>query len=589
MVGSRVDGFPRTFGPYLLLASFGRGGMGEVFLAKRRVLDKVDRLCVIKTIRGDLAESREYVTRFLDEVRVAVQLNHAHICQVFEAHRVGDDHCLAMEHVPGVNLREVVHDLRAAEQHLDWGVAFYVTEALLDALGFAHALTNPMTGAPLRIVHRDVSPANVMIGFNGDVKLIDFGLAESALKEEHTETRLVMGKVAYMAPEQARGEDVDGRADQLSAAIMLVELLLGERFYGDFNAHQIWQVVGVGGHRPQRYQTLPDDIRGVIDRALAPNVADRYPTCEAFASALADLRALLAPRAGKQQLKELMRARYGEREQALRDLVARHADWSAPDSSATQASDVTLPLGQLATATQSRTDQWAAVPSDVPDEPGAPPVVAPLDPLSSTEPTVSANIVAFNAGVPSTAADAPAGARRTRPALIAAAVGALAVAAVATVLAWPKPTAPVVEDAGTSLAIIGDDAGSVLEPGSGDAGRAVEPAPVVATAAANDGNADAGVLMGADAGSAASARSAEDRSSEKARRGVASAGQESPPPPKSAPRAPSLDEDYALVMRCQNSCAVELRSLLAGKERDARARLTSAPLIKRCAKSCRGP
>ncbi len=321
---SFVEGFPRLFGRYALLTSFGRGGMGEVFLAKQRV-GETSRLCVVKTLRGDLADSREYIGRFKDEAHVVVQLNHAHISQVYEYGVVGTDHFLVMEFIHGVNLRELLQDQQALGVPLEPGLAILLVSTTLDALAYAHRLRSPTTGEPLRVVHRDVSPANVMVGFEGDVKLIDFGLAESALKQEQTETRAVMGKVGYMSPEQARGEDVDGRCDQFAAAVMLYEAVVGDRFYGDWNTHQIWQRVGVGGHVPRRWGHVPEPLRPVLARALDADPARRYPDCDAFRDDVDEVRARLAPRANKSLLRETLRRLYAARIEAEGALIARFA------------------------------------------------------------------------------------------------------------------------------------------------------------------------------------------------------------------------------------------------------------------------
>ncbi|MDP2343416.1 MAG: serine/threonine-protein kinase [Deltaproteobacteria bacterium] len=330
---SVVEGFPRHFGRFLLLTSFGRGGMGEVYLGKQRIGDAF-RLCVVKTLRGDLADHREYVGRFLDEARVVVQLSHAHISQVYEAGVVGTDHFLAMEFIHGLNLKEVLGDLTERQQRLDPGLAVHVVATTLDALGYAHRLESPTTGAPLRVVHRDVSPANVMVSFEGEVKLIDFGLAESALKTEVTETRLVMGKVAYMAPEQARGEDVDGACDQFSCGLMLYEAVTGDRFYGDMNTHQIWQVVGHGGFVPRSWFKVPEELRPVLARALDKDATKRFPSCEAFRDALDDVRATLWPRSGKAQLRELLSGLYSARVAQERALIASFASLAPPEPGA---------------------------------------------------------------------------------------------------------------------------------------------------------------------------------------------------------------------------------------------------------------
>ncbi len=319
MTLSVVEGFPRHFGRFLLLTSFGRGGMGEVFLGKQRVGDAA-RLCVIKTLRGDLADAREYIARFNDEARVVVQLNHGNISQVYEAGAVGTDHFLAMEFIHGVNLKDLLADLALRHTPLDPGLACLVIGAVLDALAYAHRLRAPTTGQPLNVVHRDVSLANVMVSFEGDVKLIDFGLAESSLKTEHTETRVVMGKVAYMSPEQARGDDVTAACDQFAAAVMLYEVITSDRFYGEMNTHQIWQVVGVGGFVPRRWLEVPEALRTVLATALDKRASNRFATTDAFRDALDDVRSQLWPKAKKADLRTLLQQVYVERiahEQAL--------------------------------------------------------------------------------------------------------------------------------------------------------------------------------------------------------------------------------------------------------------------------------
>jgi serine/threonine-protein kinase len=303
--------------------------MGEVFLAKQRV-GETARLCVVKTLRGDLADSREYIGRFKDEAHVVVQLNHPHISQVYEYGVVGTDHFIVMEFIHGVNLREFLHDLQRAATPLDVGLALYVVSMTLDALAYAHRLRSPTTGAPLRVVHRDVSPANVMVGFEGEVKLIDFGLAESTLKQEQTETRAVMGKVGYMSPEQARGDDVDGSCDQFAAAVMLYEAITGDRFYGDWNTHQIWQRVGIGGHVPRKWTSVPEPVRPILARALDADPQRRYADCDGFRDDIDEVRARLAPRANKTQLRELLAQHYRARVDGERALIAGFADVMPP-------------------------------------------------------------------------------------------------------------------------------------------------------------------------------------------------------------------------------------------------------------------
>jgi serine/threonine protein kinase len=387
---SIVEGFPRLFGRYALLTSFGRGGMGEVFLAKQRV-GETARLCVVKTLRGDLADSREYIGRFKDEAHVVVQLNHAHISQVYEYGVTGVDHFLVMEFIHGVNLREFLQDQQKSGGALDAGLALFVVSTTLDALAYAHRLRSPTTGEQLRVVHRDVSPANVMVGFEGDVKLIDFGLAESSLKQEQTETRAVMGKVGYMSPEQARGDDVDGTCDQFAAAVMLYEAVSGDRFYGDWNTHQIWQKVGFGGHVPRRWSSVPEPLRPILSRALDADPRRRYPDCDAFRDDLDELRARLAPRANKTMLRETLRRLYAPRIDAEQQLIAGFAHVLPPVEGAVPPPSSSQSISAPRAAAQApATEPFLTSPSQpagLAVHPGRPPGAGPEAFSSSVPPT----------------------------------------------------------------------------------------------------------------------------------------------------------------------------------------------------------
>jgi eukaryotic-like serine/threonine-protein kinase len=320
-------GFPRPFGPYVLLSSYGRGGMGEVFLAVRRHIEGIDQLCVLKTLRRDVSKDKSYVRRFLDEARVVVRMNHRNICSVFEVGQIGDEYFMAMEHIEGVNLRELLTVLSTRGEPLERPLALHIMSEVCEALSYAHALCEPMTGEPLKLVHRDVSPHNVMIGFDGRVKLIDFGLAESTLKQEHTESHIVLGKVAYMSPEQARGDNVDGTADQYSVAVMLYEALAGDRYFGDMTTPQIWAIAGIGGHVPRQFGALDNRDRGVLSRALSKIPADRFVSCADFRGAIMQLPGVQPDRVNRELLAKLMQRCFVDdvkRSEAISKGVSQH-------------------------------------------------------------------------------------------------------------------------------------------------------------------------------------------------------------------------------------------------------------------------
>lgn len=299
---------PRWFGDYLLVKELGRGGMGQVCVARQMGVQGIDRLCVIKTLRAHLTADREYVARFIDEARVVVQLAHRNICPVFDVGSVAGTYYLAMDLVPGRDLVAVFNATKGRGVDID--VALALAIEVVDALDAAHRMVDPRTEAPMNLVHRDVSPHNVLLSFDGEVKLIDFGLAKSTLKMERTEPGVVLGKLAYMAPEHARGDPVDGRADLFAVAVVLYELLTGERYWEGFTLDQVWRTVGAGGHVPAKLATLDAPVRAVIEKATAPRAADRYATGALMRAALVKTQLARGAVAGAAELRAFMEAAF---------------------------------------------------------------------------------------------------------------------------------------------------------------------------------------------------------------------------------------------------------------------------------------
>ncbi len=320
--------FPRVFGNYLLLHRLARGGMGEVYLAKTGGLAGIEKHSVVKTLRPHFTSDREYVTRFIDEARVVVGLTHRNIAQTFDVGRVGHQYYLAMEYIPGMDVRSIQD--RFQEQsggaNLDEALSLHMVCEVLEALDYAHRAKSPQTGKPLHLVHRDISPQNVMVNFEGEVKLIDFGLAQSTTKEEHTQPHMVMGKMAYMSPEQARGEGIDATADQFAVAVVLYELLVGERYYGHMNPEQIWAVAGRGDWLPPRLGELPSDLVRLLRRALDPDPRRRYSSCGDFREELVGYQYAQGMRAGAREIRALMQKLYATEQQQHETLVAHYAN-----------------------------------------------------------------------------------------------------------------------------------------------------------------------------------------------------------------------------------------------------------------------
>lgn len=296
----------QPFGSYLLLHAFARGGMGEVYLARIAGGVNEDQYCVLKKLRPELTQDREYIRRFIDEARVVVQLHHPNICHVFDVGRVAEEYYLAMEYVSGHDARSIQNRARELGRSLPVGCVLHLVCEILEALDYAHQRNHPLTGESLHLIHRDVSPQNVLIRYDGAVKLIDFGLASSKLKMERTQPNVVMGKMAYMAPEQARGESIDASIDLFAVAVLAYELLSGERYYEGMLAQEIWAVVGRGDFVPRHWAKLPPALTKILSRALHENVAKRFPSAQDFRQAILQYLDKEHPEAGKEQLSSLL-------------------------------------------------------------------------------------------------------------------------------------------------------------------------------------------------------------------------------------------------------------------------------------------
>jgi len=286
-----LEHYPRKFGKYHLLGPLAQGGMGALYLAVGG--DRgLERLMVIKTVLPHLADA-EYVARFRDEAKVVVKLSHGNLIPVFDAGLVGGELFLAMDFVEGRDLRAVWNRCAKKQVAFPIDVAVYIVKELCRGLAYAHSFPD------LHLVHRDISPPNVLVSYTGEVKLTDFGLASSTLKIEKTAPGIIYGKVAYMSPEQARGEKLDGRSDMYAAAIVLWELLTGRQLFPpgkDQPQDLLARAKNPEPMRPsKRAPRVPVELDEICLRALAASKDDRYPDCDAMRMALQSWLAQNAP------------------------------------------------------------------------------------------------------------------------------------------------------------------------------------------------------------------------------------------------------------------------------------------------------
>ena len=294
---------PRAFGDYDLLAPLAEGGMGAVYLARRRGFGTdVQRFCAVKTLLRSLSAQPSFVARFQDEARVVVTLSHRALCHVFDVGVVNGESYLAMELIEGVSLRQVQQALTERSETLPVDVALAIADEVADALAHVHERRDPVTGQPLAIVHRDISPQNILLSFQGAVKIVDFGIVSSSLRQERTASGLVVGKLHYMAPEQARAEPATAASDVYSTAVVLWELVTGQRFWGDADKGVIAMELSDGSFTPS-YDDVPAPLQPLLRAALSPESDARPASGAALLTALA---AIELPRASSRTLRLLV-------------------------------------------------------------------------------------------------------------------------------------------------------------------------------------------------------------------------------------------------------------------------------------------
>ena len=273
-----------SLGKYQLFARLGSGGQADVFLAVARGPMRFDKLVVLKCLALDVAHQPELVTMFLDEARLAARLNHPNVVQTFEVDQDRGVYFIAMEYLEGQPLSRVLGapGIRESVTHPMW--AYLVAEALT-GLHYAHELRD-YDGTPLGIVHRDLSPHNLFVGYDGTVKLVDFGIAKASLNATRTETGVVKGKASYMAPEQAYGAEVDRRADVFSMGVVLWEAVTGKRLFEGEPLAILNRLVHEPVPRASSVCPVAPELDAVIARALEKKPEDRYETAEAMHQAL---------------------------------------------------------------------------------------------------------------------------------------------------------------------------------------------------------------------------------------------------------------------------------------------------------------
>ncbi|MFT7625109.1 MAG: serine/threonine protein kinase [Myxococcota bacterium] len=311
---------PQPFGKYILLNKIALGGMAEIFRAKTIGAEGFEKEVVIKRILPHFTEDEAFVSMFIDEAKVSAKLNHRNIVQIYDFDKQDETYYIAMEYVEGKDLKRVM-DL-AAKGETPLSIGQIVTIMIGACEGLHHAHTKTHRGQPLNIIHRDVSPHNVMLSYNGEVKVMDFGIAKAAARSTKTRAGTVKGKCAYMSPEQARGKELDPRSDLFALGVIMWEALTSKRlFAGDSDFETLSNVLKAEAPPPSSInEDIPPEIDEIVLNALHKDREKRHASCKAMMQALQGWFYTKLEDKQSAELTPLMKALFTEDIQALREM-----------------------------------------------------------------------------------------------------------------------------------------------------------------------------------------------------------------------------------------------------------------------------
>jgi len=319
-----------TANSYQILAKLAAGGMAEIFLARGEGVAGVERYCVLKRILRERASDVHFVRMFLDEARLAAQLQHPNIAQVYDIGKLGDSFFFTMEYVHGETVRALLHRAQGLRRKLP--ISCVLTIAAGTAAGLHHAHDRlGLDGRALGIVHRDVSPSNLMVSYEGGVKVVDFGVAKAADRAQETKSGTVKGKISYLSPEQCRGKRVDRRSDLFSLGICFWEMLTTERLFkrsSDFenmNAIVTEETPPPSARRPD----VPPEIDQLVLRLLAKSPDDRFQTADELVEAVEAVSARTGSVLSASALGRFVRELFGQRPEPWLELESQQEQGEA--------------------------------------------------------------------------------------------------------------------------------------------------------------------------------------------------------------------------------------------------------------------
>ncbi|MCC7344756.1 MAG: PEGA domain-containing protein [Deltaproteobacteria bacterium] len=267
---------PKPFGKYFLIEKLATGGMAEIYKAKTFGVDGFEKILAIKRILPHCAVDKEFINMLVDEAKLSVLLSHTNIVQVYDLGKVGEDYFISMEFINGINLREVMNRAKEVGEKFTEDIVVYILSETCKGLDYAHSKKDN-EGKPLNIVHRDISPQNILLSFEGEVKIVDFGIAKAAMNISHTMAGILKGKISYMSPEQALGKPIDRKTDIFSTGLILYEMLTGEKLFTGETQFEVLKKIRTTRLTENSFpDSIPMPLRKILAKALAYSVKDRY-------------------------------------------------------------------------------------------------------------------------------------------------------------------------------------------------------------------------------------------------------------------------------------------------------------------------
>ncbi|PJB83943.1 MAG: hypothetical protein CO090_00390 [Acidobacteria bacterium CG_4_9_14_3_um_filter_49_7] len=313
------------YGSYVLLEKVATGGMAELFKAKRRGVQGFQKIVAIKRILSHLVDNEEFVTMFIDEAKLAAQLNHPNIAQIYDLGKIENSFYIAMEYVEGYDLRNILKECKKKKIHIPEPLVLFIASKVLSALDYAHRKKG-LDMKDLKIVHRDISPQNILISKGGDVKLVDFGIAKAATKASQTQAGALKGKLLYMSPEQAYGNPIDNRSDLFSLASVIYESITGNKCFLADSEISILEKVRKVQYKP--IQDVNPDVSGgtelLIRQAFAKKIENRFQSAKEMESELHSLMESLPFAVNERILAQFVSALYQGDTKTIEDISRRY-------------------------------------------------------------------------------------------------------------------------------------------------------------------------------------------------------------------------------------------------------------------------